>query len=252
MELRNKKIIVTGGAGGIGKALVQKLLYSGAAVAAVDNNQAKITQLRTEYLGSSSSLEVYQTDVSDKEAVSRMVEDFFLKHGEVDALVNNAAILVDGLLVKIAPGRIEKYPLSEWERTFGANLFGSFYVAREVVAKMVSKRTKGVVVNISSISSAGNVGQSSYAASKAAMNALTVTWAQELAMYGIRVAGLAPGMTNTDMPSAMSESILRQWIQRTPLKRMAQPEEIADGIMFILKNDFFCGRTLELDGGLRM
>ena len=118
---------------------------------------------------------------------------------------------------------------------------------------MVSSRTKGVILNVSSISASGNSGQTGYAAAKAAVNSLTVTWAQELSLFGIRVAGLAPGMTDTDMPrKSMNDDMIKNWTMKTPLRRMASPEEIAQAIVFVLKNDFFCGRTLELDGGLRM
>ena len=115
---------------------------------------------------------------------------------------------------------------------------------------MVLKRTSGVIVNVSSVSAAGNMGQTSYAASKAAINALTVSWAQELSLFGIRTAGVAPGMTDTQMPKeSMTEKQLEQWIKKTA-QRMGQTEEIAQGIIFALENDFFCGRTLQIDGGL--
>ena len=102
------------------------------------------------------------------------------------------------------------------------------------------------------MSSVGNSGQTSYAASKAAVNSLTVTWAQELAMFGIRVAGLSPGMTNTELARSMPKDLLNELIRNTPLRRMATPEEMAHGMIFILENDFFCGRMLEIDGGFRM
>ena len=128
-----------------------------------------------------------------------------------------------------------------------------FFVTREVVEKMAKNFTHGVIVNVSSISAAGNKGQTAYAASKGAINALTVTWAQELGPLGIRVAGLAPGIVDTDMPKkSLSKNLLKTIINKTPTKRMATPKEIAHGIIFIIENDFFCGRTLELDGGLRM
>ena len=112
----------------------------------------------------------------------------------------------------------------------------------EVAEKMIRSRTKGVIVNVGSISSSGNIGQSCYAASKGAINALTVTWAQELSNFRIRVNAVAPGMTSTDMPFlAMSQDHLDQWKNRIPLKRFADPSEIADAIIFCINNELAIG-----------
>lgn len=254
MELKNKKIIVTGGAGGIGSELVRLLFAKGSTVAVMDNDTELLDKLKgsfSEHLGS--SIEIYRTDISKFKEVKENVERFYNKYGEIDALINNAAILRDGLLLNIFEGQIKKLPRKIWKETIDTNLSGYFYCTREVVEKMVMKRTKGIVVNISSISSSGNAGQTSYSASKAAINALTVTWSQELSKFGIRVAGVSPGMTDTSMPRAsMPESTLEKWVKMTPVKRMAFPSEIASTVMFVLENDFICGRTLEVDGGLRM
>ena len=134
-----------------------------------------------------------------------------------------------------------------------SNLNSYFYFTREVVEKMVLQRTKGIIINISSISASGNTGQTSYSASKSAINSMTVTWSQEFSAFGIRVAGLAPGMTKTSMPiNSMLTQQIETWINKTPRRRMAEAEEISHGIKFIIENDFYCGRTLELDGGFRI
>lgn len=254
MELVNKNIIVTGGAGGIGSALVKELLLRGNTVCVIDNNKEAINKLEEQLSRKEKErLKINSVDASSFEEVESAVDDFYDEVGEIHVLVNNAAILDDGLLINVSRKGIEKYPLENWNRTIGTNLSGYFYFSREVAEKMIAKRTKGVIVNVSSISSGGNLGQTSYAAAKSAVNALTVTWAQELALYGIRVAGLSPGMTDTDMPrKAMKDSMLDDWISKTPLRRMGKPEELAKGIIFILENDFVNGRTLEIDGGLRM
>jgi 3-oxoacyl-[acyl-carrier protein] reductase len=253
MELRNKKIIITGGAGGIGSAIVKSLLDKGAVVGVVDYDKERLKKLNeTIPEDKKAFFSHYCVDISEFESVQNTVQDFYEKHGSIDGLINCAAILKDGFLVSVFKGEIKKYPIEDWEKTLRSNLYGPFYFTREVAEKMIQKRTKGVIVNVSSMSSAGNLGQTSYAASKAAMNALTVTWARELAMFGVRVAGLSPGMTDTAMSRSIPENLLNDWIGKTPLKKMATPEEIAHGVFFILENDFFCGRMLELDGGLRM
>jgi 3-oxoacyl-[acyl-carrier protein] reductase len=116
---------------------------------------------------------------------------------------------------------------------------------------MMTTRTKGVIVNISSVSAGGNPGQSAYAAAKAGVNALTAVWAKELGPLGIRVVAIAPGFTETDSTrAAMSETALQETIKRVPMRRLGKPEEIADGVLFAIKNDFCNGKVLALDGGL--
>ena len=132
-----------------------------------------------------------------------------------------------------------------------ADLSSVFYMSSCVVEKMVTTRTKGVIVNISSVSAGGNAGQSAYSAAKAGVNALTAVWAKELSPMGIRVVAVAPGFTETDSTKeAVSEAVLREVIKKVPLRRLGRPEEIADGVLSVIKNDFFNGKVFELDGGL--
>lgn len=253
MEIDGKSIVVTGGAGGIGSCVIRKLLEKKAVVAAVDMDQNKLDLLKDNCESLPGKLMCYCGDIGDFSFVQTVTEDFFKKCGKIDVLINNAAILKDALLVSVFKGQVRKFSLEDWNKTIDSNLNGVFYFSREIAEKMVIKRTPGVIINVSSISSAGNSGQSAYAASKAGLNALTVTWASELASFGIRVAGIAPGIIETDMPKkAMSETIISEWVKKTPVKRMGLPEEIANGILFIVDNDFFCGRVLEIDGGLKM
>jgi len=143
--------------------------------------------------------------------------------------------------------------LEEWDKVISSNLTSVFLVSRRVAEKMVRTRTKGVIVNISSISAKGNVGQSAYSAAKAGVEAMTAVWAKELAPYGIRVAAVAPGFVGTDSTrTVLSESVLAETISRVPLRRLGEAGEIAKAVMFILDNDFFHGKVLSVDGGLRI
>ena len=253
MKLKNKKIIVTGGSGGIGSIITEMLLSNGAIVGCIDQNQESLDILSDKNKSYLKNFKTYCIDIKNSESVTSMVSEFYDEFGEIDVLVNNAAILDDCLLVSIFGGKVTKHPIDRWNNTIETNLTSYFVFTREVTEKMILKRTKGLILNISSISSSGNSGQSSYSASKAAINALTVTWSQELSRFGIRVAGISPGMTDTAMPrTSMNDSMLKEWIEKTPINRMATPEEIAHSAKYIIENEFFCGRILEIDGGLRM
>ena len=135
----------------------------------------------------------------------------------------------------------------------GVNLTGVFLCAREAAAHMIECGNGGVIVNISSISRVGNAGQTNYSAAKAGVESMGVVWAKELARYGIRVGSVAPGFTHTDILASMRPEVLRQAHgARCRLKRLGQPEEIAQAVRFIFENDFFTGRCLDVDGGLRL
>src|SRR5260370_22314000 len=131
-----------------------------------------------------------------------------------------------------------------------ADLNAVLYMTSCIVENMVATRTRGIVVNISSVSAAGNAGQSAYSAAKAGVNALTATWAKELSMMGIRVVAIAPGFTETESTrEALIEAVLNETVKRVPLRRLGKPDEIADGVIHLIENDFFNGKVFELDGG---
>ena len=153
------------------------------------------------------------------------------------------------MLLKVKDGEITKMSLAQWQAVIDVNLTGVFLCTREVAAKMVELNNQGAIINISSISRAGNVGQTNYSAAKAAA---TVTWAKELARYGIRVAGIAPGFIETEMTLGMKPEALEKMTSFIPLKRMGKVGEIAHSAAYIFENDYYSGRILELDGGLRI
>ncbi|MEE9543852.1 MAG: SDR family NAD(P)-dependent oxidoreductase [Thermodesulfobacteriota bacterium] len=249
MDIKDKKAIVTGGASGIGKSLVEKLSVEGAVVGVFDVNQDALDSLKNEYPDIFCRL----CDVGDPRQAEEAVNEFHDKFGAIDILVNNAGIIHNALLVYIEKGKLATYDSDMWDKVIRTNLSSVFYMTSQVAKKMFAKRTRGVIVNIGSICAAGNVGQSAYSAAKAGVSALTVTWAKELGLFGIRVAGVAPGFTETEAcKRSMSEEVVKDWVKKTPSRRFSRPDEIADGILFVIRNDAFNGRVLELDGGLRM
>ena len=194
----------------------------------------------------------YICNVADEAQVERAVQQVAADFGALHGLINNAGILRDGLLLKVKDGEIQKLPLAQWQSVIDVNLTGVFLCTREVAAKMIELQNQGAIVNISSISRAGNMGQANYSAAKAGVAADTVVWAKELARYGIRVAGVAPGFIETEMVASMKPEALEKMTAGIPLRRMGKPAEIAHSVAYILENDYYTGRILELDGGLRM
>jgi 3-oxoacyl-[acyl-carrier protein] reductase len=142
--------------------------------------------------------------------------------------------------------------LDQWNLVINVDLTGVFLCAREAAAHMIKFGNGGVIVNISSISRIGNAGQTNYSASKAGVEAMAVVWAKELARFGIRAGSVAPGFTHTDLVASMRPEMRDKLTAPVPLKRLGRPDEIADAVLFIFENDFFTGRCLELDGGLRL
>lgn len=253
MQIKNKNILITGGANGIGFLLLKKLVQKGANVIVLDNDQSQLKQINKKFKDYKNKLYFFNCDISNKKSVSLTIKKVFKLIKNIDVLVNNAAILQDSLLISIFKGKIKKLSLDNWHKVINTNLNGTFYVTREIVEKMVINRTSGLIINVSSVSSYGNSGQSAYASSKAALNSLTVTWSQELQNFDIRVAGLSPGITDTDMPKrSLTDTLLENWKQKIPLKRFAKVNEMIKGFIFIIENDYFNGRILEIDGGLRI
>ena len=249
MELRDKKAIVTGGAKGIGRCVVEKLAAEKAVVGVLDLDRSALADVERTIPG----IFGMPCDVTRPDQVNEAVKSFYEKFGGLDILVNNAGMIHNALLLNMSKDADLTADIQAWDKTITTNLSSVFYVTSCVVRKMLLKRTRGVIINISSIAAEGNMGQGAYSAAKAGVSSLVVAWAKELSLFGIRVAGIAPGFTKTDtVMNSMNADVLEEWINRTPLKRLADPNEIAEGVLFILHNDFFNGRMLDLDGGLRI
>lgn len=252
MQLKDKVIIITGGGQGLGRAMGEYLAGKGARLALVDLNQDRLNEAVAACENAGGEARAYLCNVANEEQVSHMVAQVSEDFGALDGLVNNAGILRDGLTIKVKDGELSKMSLAQWQAVIDVNLTGVFLCTREVAAKMIELKRQGAIVNISSISRAGNMGQANYSAAKAGVAADTVVWAKELARYGIRVAGVAPGFIETEMVASMKPEALEKTTAGIPLKRLGKPMEIAHSVAYIFENDYFTGRVLELDGGLRL
>lgn len=253
MQLQDKVIIITGGAQGLGRAMAEYMAARGAKLALVDMNQEKLDEAVAACEALGTQARAYVCNVANEEQVTAMVSQVATDFGGLNGIVNNAGILRDGLMVKVnKEGEIQKLPLSSWQAVIDVNLTGVFLCSREVAAKMIELKTEGCIVSISSVSRAGNMGQSNYSAAKAGVASMTVVWAKELARYGIRVGAVAPGFIATDMTSSMPEAVLDKICSGIPMRRMGKPEDIANAVTFIFENDYVTGRVIEIDGGCRL
>ena len=246
MELKDLKIIVTGGAQGMGAHFARRLAEAGAQVAAGDVNEAALAALPQ-------GIHRRRLDVSDEADVKAFVAWAAGAMGGLNALVNNAGILRDGLLVRKdkTTGAITKMTKDQWDAVIGVNLTGATFMVRDTVAKMGAAEQKpGVIVNMSAVARHGNRGQSNYVSAKAALAANTVTWAREFAQFGIRVGAVAPGMIETPMTQGMNQKARDALVANIPVARIGVPEDIWLAVKFVLECDYFDGRTIDVDGGL--
>ncbi|QHJ87629.1 SDR family oxidoreductase [Aequoribacter fuscus] len=253
MDLTNKVIAITGGAQGLGFSMAEGLAKKGAQFALIDVNAERLEEAVNKLADMGATARAYVTNVADEQSVINTFDAIVRDFGALNGLVNNAGILRDGMLLKVKDGEIvKKMSLAEWQAVIDVNLTGVFLCGREAAERMVSLGTKGVIINISSVSRAGNIGQTNYSAAKAGVAAMAVTWAKELARFGIRAMAIAPGFIGTEMIASMKPEALAKMSAQIPLGRVGEPSEIASTVAFILENDYLTGRVIETDGGIRI
>ncbi|WP_295799150.1 SDR family oxidoreductase [uncultured Microbulbifer sp.] len=253
MQIANSVIAITGAGQGLGRSMAVYLAERGARLALLDVNEQGLEESVAACKAKGAEARSYVVNVASEEEVDQgfaaIVQDF----GGLNVLVNNAGIMRDGMLLKVKDGKVaERMSLAQWQSVIDVNLTGVFLCTRAAAAAMAESGNGGVIVNISSVSRAGNMGQTNYSATKAGVATMTVTWARELARYGVRVAAIAPGFIGTDMVAQMRPEILEGLVKQVPLRRIGEPDEIASTVAFIIDNDYVTGRVMEVDGGARM
>jgi 3-oxoacyl-[acyl-carrier protein] reductase len=253
MNLKNQVIVITGAAQGLGKAMAEEFGKQGAHIALLDMQADAVEAAAGEIEKLGVKANGYAVNVTDE----KQVEDTFAKvaadFGQINGLINSAGIMRDGMLLKVKEGKVvSKMPLEQFQSVLDVNVTGTFLCSREAAAQMVETKSKGVIVNISSVSRSGNAGQTNYSASKAAVATMTVSWSKELARFGIRTGCIAPGLVETAMAAQMRPEMREMFIKSIPAQRLAEVEELAHAAKFIFENEYFTGRTLELDGGTRV
>ena len=173
--------------------------------------------------------------------------------GALHGLINNAGITRDALTLKYKDGElVSRMTLEQWQAVIDVNLTGVFLCGREAAMRMIELGCKGCIINISSISRAGNMGQLNYSATKAGVQSMAVVWAKEFARYGLRAAAIAPGFIGTEMVMSMKPEAREKLTAGIPMRRIGDPDEIAHTVQFILENDYVSGRRFDIDGALRL
>jgi 3-oxoacyl-[acyl-carrier protein] reductase len=245
MELSAATVLVAGGAGQIGREVVAALLKRGARVAVTD----RLEQAQTVFAGD--DIPYHSGDAADEADCIGVVERTVAALGSINVLVNCVGAIHSEALVNLLKSSDRRHRLSSWEAVLRANLTSTFMLGSVVAEQMASTRTRGVIVNLSSVASAGNPGQSAYSAAKAGVEALTSTWAKELGLLGIRVVAVAPGFIDiASTHAALGEPVIKEWIRRTPLRQLGRVDAVVAAIVFAIENDFLTGRTLQVDGGV--
>jgi 3-oxoacyl-[acyl-carrier protein] reductase len=253
MQLDGKLVAITGSGRGIGRAMALAFAQKRANLALIDLNAEDLAQTKALCESAGVRADTYVCNVTREQEVESTLDRVVGDFGRLDVMVNNAGITKDALLIKVQDGKvINKMSMDQWRAVVDVNLTGVFLGAREAAARMVALGNGGVIISTSSISRAGNMGQSNYSATKAGVVSMTVVWAKELARYGIRTGAIAPGFTRTEILDTMRPEMIERAVNAVPLRRMAEPAEMAHAAIFIAENDYFSGRVIEVDGGQRL
>jgi 3-oxoacyl-[acyl-carrier protein] reductase len=253
MQIEKAIIAITGAGGGLGSAMAKRLASRGARLALLDHVTDPMEELKTNLELQEENCLIIACDASNEKAVDAAFVQIRGHFGGLDVLVNNAGITRDALMIKVRDGElVSRMPLNDWNAVIDVNLTGVFLCGRAAAEHMAVAGGPGLIINISSISQSGNMGQSNYSATKAGVAAMSVTWARELDRYGIRVNSISPGFIGTEMVNSMKPEALAKLSAMIPIGRIGEPDEIAHTVQFVIENDFVNGRNIEVDGGMRL
>ncbi len=244
--LDGKNMLITGASRGIGRAIAERAAEEGANVAftylsSIEKAQALESALREKGVQAKG----YRSDAAQLDDAKALIADFTKDFGTLDALVNNAGVTRDNLLMRMSE--------AHWDEVMNINLKSVFNLTQSATRTLL-KQKFGAVINITSVVGVtGNAGQANYAASKAGIIGFTKSVALELGSRNIRCNAVAPGFIETEMTAELDEKMVKQWQENIPLRRAGQPQEVADAVIFLASDraKYITGQTLLIDGGMR-
>jgi len=245
-DLEGKVAIVTGSAQGIGRAIALNLAQGGARIVLTDMREPKLDEVVKEIEAQGSKAIRFVVDVTDREAVRKVVEQTLETWEKIDILVNNAGITRDNLVMRMK--------VEDWQAVLKTNLDGAFYCIQAALPSMVRQRYGRIVSIASVVAQAGNVGQANYISSKAGIIGLTKAVAAEVARRNITVNAVAPGFIATSMTENLPPEIKEKMLSLIPVGRMGTDTEIAVGVRFLVSEEarYITGHVLNINGGMFM
>ena len=241
-SFKNKKILITGATGGIGKALVKKFISLEGIVLATGTNVQRLEELEKEF----PKIKVIKFDISDHSKIEEFIENVSSKLDGLDIVVNNAGINIDNLSLRMKN--------DEWQKVIDINLSSTFYICKHAIKKML-KNKFGRIINITSIvGHTGNLGQSNYSASKAGIIAFSKSLAMEYAKKNITVNCVSPGFIKTNMTDKINETFKANLIAKIPMNRLGEGEDVSNTVVFLSSDaaSYITGETIHVNGGMYM
>lgn len=244
IELNNKVAVVTGSGRGIGKAIALKLAQAGAKVVISDINEATVNETVNEFKAQGLDAIGVAANVTVAEDCTKLMDEAVKNFGALDILVNNAGITKDGLIIRMDE--------SDWDAVIAVNLKGVYLCSKAAIKIMMKKKTGNIINLASVVGITGNAGQANYSATKGAVISLTKTLAKEYASRKIRVNAIAPGFIQSEMTDKIPEKERNAMISTIPLKRLGQPEDIADAALFLASDlaSYVTSQVIVVDGGM--
>ena len=244
-ELKDKTAIITGSYGGIGTAIAKSFLLNDMKIVLIGRDLKKLENQRLELIKiKKSDISIFQVDVSQQENFKSAIDEIYKKWKRIDVLVNNAGLTNDNIILRLSN--------EQWDNVINTNLKGTFNGCK-LVSKYMIKQKYGKIINISSVvAQVGNKGQCNYVASKAGVDGITKTLAQELGSRGINVNSISPGYIETKMTESLSQKLKNELFNRIPLNRFGKSKEVASLATFLIsdKASYITGQIINLDGGM--
>lgn len=243
MRLKSKVAIVTGAGRGLGKGIAVKLASEGAKVVIADISLEIAKEAVNEIVNAGGTAEAFAVNVANQEEVKSLFDFTIEKFGTLDVMVNNAGINRDCML--------HKMPIDKWDQVIAVNLSGTFYCT-QYASQILREKGKGSIINISSGSWLGNIGQANYAASKAGVVGLTKTASRELAKKGVTCNVICPGFIETDMTKGVPEKVWDIMVDKIPMGRAGKPSDVANLVTFLASDeaDYITGEIINVGGGM--